>query len=215
MKIKGAIFDVDGTLLDSMSVWERRGELFLKKLGIDVSAESDYDEKGIRMYNSPEFVKNKFSVNLSNREIWNGMLKIVDDFYKTDVSVKPGTIEFLEELKLNGVKMCVATATDRSMVEPALIKCGIRDYFSEIFTCGELKTSKNFPDIFEKSLSFLGTEKTDTVIFEDAIYAVKTAKQAGFFVTGIYDKVELEQEEMRRICDVFVYNLKDSLKNIL
>ncbi len=215
MKIKGAIFDVDGTLLDSMPVWERRGEVFLKKIGIDISADENYDVNMVRKYNSPEVVKNTFSLDLSVKEIDDGMLKIVDDFYKTDVAVKPGTVEFLEELKANGVKMCVATATHLHMVEPALEKCGIRKYFSRVFSCGEVKKSKDFPDIFELALDFLGTDKTDTVIFEDAVYAVETAKKAGFFVTGIYDKVELQQARMKELCDVFVYNLKDSLKNIL
>ena len=68
---------------------------------------------------------------------------------------------------------------------------------------------------FEKAMEFLGTSKEDTVIFEDALYAVRTAKKAGFFVTGIFDEQEPEQEEFRALCDVFVYNLKDSLKNLL
>lgn len=215
MKIKGAIFDVDGTLLDSMGVWRKRGELFLKTLGITPREDLHLDVRRLGFTEAPKMMKKEYSLSLSAEEISDGMMKTVDDFYKTDATVKPGTYEFLDELKKNNVKMCVATATDRYMVEPALIKCGLRDYFGEIFTCGELKTNKSRPDIFEKSLRYLGTDKTDTVVFEDALYAAKTAKKAGFFVTGIYDLWEPEQEEFRSLCDIFVTNLQDSLKNIL
>ncbi len=215
MKIKGAIFDVDGTLLDSMFVWRRRGEIFLSTLGITARDDLHLDVRRLGFVNAPKMIKEEFSLSLSEAEISAGMMRVVEDFYKTDACVKSGTVEFLEELKKNNVKMCVATATDRYMVEPALEKCGIRNYFDEIFTCGELKTNKTKPDIFEKALLSLGTDKENTVIFEDALYAVKTAKQNGFFVTGVFDSEEPEQEEFRSLCDIFVHDLRDSLKNIL
>ena len=107
------------------------------------------------------------------------------------------------------------TATDYDMVVPGLKRCGIFDYFDDVFTCGGLKTNKTKPYIFEKAMESLGTAKEDTVIFEDALYAVKTAKKADFFVTGIFDEQEHEQEEFRKLCDIFVYDLRDSLKILL
>ena len=160
-------------------------------------------------------IKEEYGLSASPEEIRNEMMKIVNNYYQGNPQVKEGTFEFLDELKKNGVKMCIATATDRHMVEPGLINAGIRDYFDEIFTCGGLGTNKTKPFIFEKAMEFLGTTKEDTVIFEDALYAVKTAKKAGFFVTGIYDEQEPEQEEFQALCDVFVHNLKDSLKFLL
>lgn len=215
MKIKGAIFDVDGTLLDSMFTWRHRGELYLESLGIKPREGLHIDVRQLGFIKSADMIKEEYNLSSSSDEIRNEMMKIVNNYYQTCPQVKEGTIEFLEELKKNGVKMCIATATDRHMVEPGLINAGIRDYFDEIFTCGGLKTNKTKPYIFEKALEFLGTSKEDTVIFEDALYAVKTAKEAGFFVTGIYDEQEPEQEEFQALCDVFVYNLKDSLKNLL
>ncbi len=215
MKIKGAIFDVDGTLLDSMYVWRHRGEIYLENLGIRPRDGLHLDVRRLGFFESPKMIKEEYSLTQSPEEICDGMMKVVDNYYRTNPTVKEGTIEFLEELRRNGVKMCVATATDRHMVEPGLINAGIRDYFDEIFTCGGLKTNKTKPFIFEKALEFLGTDKEDTVVFEDALYAVKTAKASGFFVTGIFDEQEPEQEEFRSLCDVFVYDLRDSLKILL
>lgn len=215
MKIKGAIFDVDGTLLDSMFTWRHRGEIYLESLGITPREGLHLDVRRMGFLESPKMIKEEYKLSQSTDEIRNGMMKVVDDYYKTCPQVKKGTVEFLEELKKNGVKMCIATATDRHMVEPGLINAGIRDYFDEIFTCGGLGTNKTKPFIFEKAMESLGTSKENTVIFEDALYAVKTAKKAGFFVTGIFDEQEPEQEEFRSLCDVFVYDLRDSLKILL
>lgn len=215
MKIKGAIFDVDGTLLDSMFTWRHRGEIFLESLGITPREGLHLDVRRLGFLESPKMIKEEYSLPHSPDEIRNEMMKVVDNYYKTNPEVKKGTVEFLEELRKNGVKMCVATATDRHMVEPGLINAGIRDYFDEIFTCRELNTNKTKPLIFEKALESLGTDKENTVIFEDALYAVKTAKKSGFFVTGIFDVQEPEQEEFRSLCDVFVHDLRDSLKILL
>ncbi|MBQ2829362.1 MAG: HAD family phosphatase [Clostridia bacterium] len=215
MKIKGAIFDVDGTLLDSMFTWRHRGELYLESLGITPREGLHLDVRRLGFIKSADMIKEEYNLPLSPDEIRDEMMKVVDNYYKTNPQVKKGTIEFLEELRKNGVKMCVATATDRHMVEPGLINAGIRHYFDEIFTCGGLGTNKTKPFIFEKAMEALGTSKEDTVIFEDALYAVKTAKKAGFFVTGIFDEQEPEQDQFRALCDVFVYNLQDSLKILL
>ena len=177
VKIKGAIFDVDGTLLDSMYTWRHRGEIFLEKNGIIPREGLHLDVRRVGFLNAPQMIKDEYSLSLSAEEIGREMMQVVEDYYRTNPQVKTGTIEFLEELKKNGVKMCVATATDRHMVEPGLLNAGIRHYFDEIFTCGGLGTNKTKPFIFEKAMEFLGTTKDDTVIFEDALYAVKTAKK--------------------------------------
>ena len=145
MKIKGAIFDVDGTLLDSMYVWRHRGEIYLESLGITPREGLHLDVRQLGFIDSPKLIRDEYGLTRSDEEIRNGMLKVVDNYYKTSPVLKEGTVEFLEELRRNGVKMCVATATDRNMVEPGLINAGIRDYFDEIFTCRGLKTNKTKP----------------------------------------------------------------------
>ncbi|MBR3588047.1 MAG: HAD family phosphatase, partial [Clostridia bacterium] len=138
MKIKGAIFDVDGTLLDSMFTWRHRGEIYLESLGIKPREGLHLDVRRLGFIKSADMIKEEYNLSSSPDEIRNEMMKMVNNYYQTCPEVKEGTIEFLEELKANGVKMCIATATDRDMVEPGLINAGIRDYFDEIFTCGGL-----------------------------------------------------------------------------
>ncbi len=215
MKIKGAVFDVDGTLIDSMYTWRHRGELYLKKLGIDAREGLQYDVRRLGFLESPKMIKEEYNLTQSVEEILNGMMQVVRDFYINEATLKEGTIEFLDELKKNGVRMCVATATDFDMVVPGLERCGIYDYFENVFTCGGLKTNKTKPYIFEHAMESIGTTKEDTVIFEDALYAVKTAKDANFFVTGIFDEQEHEQEEFKSLCDIYVHDLRDSLKFLL
>lgn len=215
MKIKGAVFDVDGTLIDSMYTWRHRGELYLKKLGINAREGLQYDVRRLGFLESPKMIKAEYNLNQSVEEILDGMMQVVRDFYVNEATLKEGTVEFLDELKKNGVRMCIATATDFDMVVPGLKRCGIYDYFENVFTCGGLKTNKTMPFIFEHAMESIGTTKEDTVIFEDALYAVKTAKKADFFVTGIFDEQEHEQEEFVSLCDVFVHDLRDSLKFLL
>lgn len=215
MKIKGAVFDVDGTLIDSMYTWRHRGELYLKKLGINAREGLQYDVRRLGFLESPKLIKEEYNLTQSVEEILNGMMQVVRDFYVNEATLKEGTVEFLDELKKNGVRMCIATATDFDMVVPGLKRCGIYDYFENVFTCGGLKTNKTKPFIFEHAMESIGTTKEDTVIFEDALYAVKTAKDADFFVTGIFDEQEHEQEEFKALCDIYVHDLRDSLKILL
>jgi len=111
------------------------------------------------------------------------------------------------------VKMCVATATERRLVEPAIERLGLKDYFKRIFTCTEENTSKKYPDIYIKAVEYLGTEIGETLVVEDALYAMKTAKKAGFIVAGVYDKVsDDEQEEIKTTCDYYWEHLDKMLK---
>lgn len=215
MKIKGAIFDMDGTLIDSMYTWRHRGDIYLKSLGLQPREDLHLDVRKAGFLKAPQLIKDEYGLTADTDEISAEMMKVVENYYKYDSTLKNGTAEFLKALKDNGVKMCIATATDRHMVESGLEHCSIRDYFDGIFTCGELKTNKTEPLIFEKALEHLGTDKENTVIFEDALYAIETAKRSGFFTAGIYDEQEPEQEKLRSLCDIFVYDLRDTLGFLL
>ena len=128
--------------------------------------------------------------------------------YRTQAEMKPGVRGFLDKLKKCGVKMAVATSTDRVHVEAALKKNGLYDYFDDIFTCSEIGVGKIKPDIFERALEKLGTKKAATWVFEDALYALKTAKEADFRTVGIYDETSRkEQEKIKGIADIYLQNM--------
>jgi HAD superfamily hydrolase (TIGR01509 family) len=143
-------------------------------------------------------------VTQSIDEIMDGVNAMLERYYRFEVPLKPGVAELLERLRQDGVKLCIATATDRHLVEAALDRCGILSCFGEIFTCNEVGHGKDEPDIFEAALRFLGTEKSETVVFDDSLYAIRTAKETGFPVAAVYDSHEKEQDKVRLLADIYL-----------
>ena len=204
MRIRGAIFDVDGTLLDSMFIWDTIGETYLRSIGYEPREKLNEVFKNMSLFQAARYYRTEYGVTLSIDEIMNGVNAMLERYYRFEVSLKPGVAELLAQLQASGVKLCIATATDRYLVETALERCGVLSCFGAIFTCNEVGHGKDEPDIFEEALRFLGTEKAETVVFDDALYAVRTAKEAGFPVAVIYDSHEKNQEGLRALADFYI-----------
>ena len=204
MRIRGAIFDVDGTLLDSMFIWDTIGEAYLRSIGYQPKENLNETFKNMSLHQAARYYRTEYGVTLSIDEIMNGVNAMLERYYRFEVSLKPGVAELLAQLQASGVKLCIATATDRYLVEAALERCGVLSCFGAIFTCNEVGHGKDEPDIFEEALRFLGTEKAETVVFDDALYAVRTAKEAGFPVAVIYDSHEKNQEGLRVLADFYI-----------
>ena len=207
--IQGAIFDLDGTLLDFMSIWDAIGEDYLCSLGIEPRENLRETFKTFTLEQSAGYYKEHYGVTLSVTEIIDGVNDMVENYYIEIVPLKPGVKEFLTKLHNQGVKMCIATVTDRHLVEAALKRCGVREFFSEIFTCAQVGKSKEDPAIYHAALEHLGTDKIQTVVFEDAFYALKTAKADGFVVAAVYDVHEDNQKEMKSISDFYIDDFSD------
>ena len=139
----------------------------------------------------------------------DGVNRTVEGFYFHTVEPKPGVAAFLEELHRRNIKMCIATATDRYQVEAALQRCGMRHFFSEIFTCTEVGSGKDRPDIFRKAMEHLQTDHSTTAVVEDAYHAIHTAKQDGLLVVGVYDSHESRQQELLHLADVYILDYFD------
>ena len=135
--------------------------------------------------------------------------RLIAEFYIKKAPLKAGVKEALEYFAENQVKMCIATATDKDLVEKALIRCGVREYFTEILTCGEVGHGKDEPVIYEKALEILGTTKENTLVFEDAIHAIGTAKEEGFMVAGVFDESEVKQEKVVELSDLYLRTFED------
>ena len=202
--IKGAIFDFDGTLVDSMFIWDTFGEDYLRSLDIEPRENLAEAFKTFTLEQAAEYYREHYGVALSVNEIVDGVNEMVAKLYRTKVTLKDGVRDFLEALKSQGVKMCVATVTDRPIVEDVLNRLGIRDFFTEIFTCAEVGYNKETPHIYRTALEVLGTKKDETVVFEDALHALMTAKNDGFPVAAVYDKHELRQTEMKENSDYYI-----------
>ena len=208
--IKGAIFDVDGTLLDSMPVWESVSSDYLLSRGVHPRADLNDDLIELGGHEIPEYFQTKYGLRESAEDIQNGIYGLLEEFYLLKAMPKEGVFPVLNALCERGVKMCVATATDRWLIEPALKRCGLLKYFGRIFTCGEEKTSKSSPNIYIRAAAFLGTDINGTLVFEDALYAIKSAKRAGFPVVGVYDRsADRVQDEIKALCDYYYESLVD------
>ena len=207
MRIRGAIFDVDGTLLDSMFIWDTIGETYLRSIGYQPKENLNETFKNMSLHQAARYYQTEYGVTLSIDEIMDGVNAMLERYYRFEVPLKPGVAELLERLRQDGVRLCIATATDRHLVEAALDRCGVLSCFGEIFTCNEVGHGKDEPDIFEAALRFLGTRREETLVFDDALYAVRTAKEAGFPVAAVYDSHERSQAEVRARSDLYLEDL--------
>ena len=204
--LKGAIFDFDGTLFDSMFIWNTAGEMYLRSIEKEAEADLQKVLKPLSLFQSAQYIRERYQISLSVEEIMNGINRTVEDFYFHTVQPKECVVAFLEQMKKQGVKMCIATATDRYQVEAALKRCSMESFFSEIFTCTDVGYGKDEPIIFQKAMDYLGTTRANTVVFEDAYHAAKTAKADGFITVAVFDSNETKQDELHSVSDCFLEN---------
>lgn len=207
--LKGAIFDFDGTLVDSMFIWDTVGEDYLRLLGKEPHEDLKETFMTLTLEEVAEYYRTHYGVTLSVKEIVDGVNTMVEGIYRTRVALKQGVADFLAQLKENGTRMCIATVTDRYLVEETLDRLGILPYFSEIFTCAEVGYGKDKPIIYRKALEHLDTAKNETYVFEDSLFALKTAKADGFTTVGVYDRHENRQDNLKNLADYYIVDFAD------
>lgn len=216
MEIKSAIFDMDGTLVDSLMVWDVLWHKFGDKyLGGRPFAPTPEDDKAIRtlpLKNAMELVHTNYNIGKSGQELLDETNEMMVDFYSNTVQLKSGVKEFLENLYNKGVKMCIASATAPNLVKIAMEHCEINKYFPKVFSCGDLGLGKDKPDIYLLAQQYLGTEISETWVFEDSFVAIKTAHDIGMNTVGIYDKFNPYQEEIKKIANHYIADGETLLK---
>ncbi|MGI6204087.1 MAG: HAD family hydrolase [Anaerovoracaceae bacterium] len=214
MKNSGYIFDMDGTLTDSMGAWRNLSYSYLRRKGKVPKPDLIEKIKPMSMKQSAAYFQEEYGITDSCEEMIEEEMSIIRDFYKYEVELKPGAAQLLEYAKQSGAKMCIASATEKNEVEIALRRCGVLDYFEFIITCSE-SSGKDEPQIFEDALARLGTPKEGTVVVEDAYYAAKTAAEAGFRVYGVYDAtVQRNREKISALCEIYADDPADLLRQM-
>lgn len=207
---KAAIFDVDGTLIDSMDIWRDAGELYLKQLNIE--AEQELAEKlfSMSLEDSADYMKEKYHLPGTRESIVAHIVKIVEHAYFYDVPVKSGVKQVLQSLKEHKIPMVIATSSNREVVEAALKRLDILEYFEKIYTCSEVGIGKNHPDIYNQAAEYLRQTPENIWVFEDSLYAAKTAKTAGFQLVGVYDDSCREKQlDLQSISDIYVHGMEE------
>lgn len=210
--VKAAIFDLDGTLIDSMWVWEQIDINYLSSKGISIPKNLKDEIGHLSFEQTAVYFKSKFKLEDSIETIlitWNNMAY---DFYSNEVSLKPGVLPFLNYLKNLGIKISLATSNNRLLLEAALKSTGIYDYFHSITTTDETKSNKSNPDVYLLAASKLGVPPADCIVFEDILQAVRGAKLANMKVIAIYDKASEDQKEKLIFeADKYIYNFTELL----
>ena len=182
-----AIFDMDGTLVDSMGYWKALGRDYLAGLGVRATAEQLEPIGPMTMLESAAYFMETFGIAGPAQRIVDEMHAVMDSHYRNDVPLKPGVKEYLEELRKQGVRMCVATATAEPLSHACLSRLGVDGCFDFILSCETIGVGKTRPDIYHLAAERLGAPPAEIAVFEDALYAVQTAKQAGYYTVGIYE----------------------------
>ncbi len=185
--LNAAIFDADGTLLNSMPFWKSMVNSMLISLGCTPKADLTESLTPLSMEDGARFLKAEYRISLSVEEIVERENNMVRDFYYYKAETRPRTEELLERLHSMGVPMTIASATDRYLVVGALEHLGIRKYFKEVFSCTDVGESKSSPKIFLEACACMGSTPAQTLVAEDSLQGITTAKNAGFVTLGLYD----------------------------
>lgn len=210
MAIRGAIFDMDGTLTESMHLWIEIGRRYLEGLGYTVSPEQNREMTKMLLEPMALYMQDQFGLTKSQSQIVDEINKIVEPDYFETVVVKPTVVESLEAMQERGIRMCVATATDRHLTEACLKRNGIDRFFSAVFTCGEEHCNKRTSLLYDKARAHLGTSPEETYIFEDTYVSILGAKQSGCRVVALEDRwSEKKRDLIKEAADVYVERMGD------
>lgn len=212
MKIKGAIFDVDGTLLDSMWMWEGLHKTYFERKGIMLSKENIRKIHSMSFHDGIKYVIDELSLNITKEQMYEEMTDYMLEIYMTEVKVKNGVYKFLDFLYEKGVKMCVLTASERKMIEKVFEKFNLTKYFDNIFYCSELGMHKSSPEVFLKVAEIMGTKPEETVMFEDAEYSALNVVKTDIKLCGVFDESNINQDYLKEIADVYIKDFENAEK---
>ena len=208
--IKGVIFDIDGTLLDSMPLWNNLGERYLQKLGF---TEEETEGLSQRISTMPfaegiRYIKKAYTLNLAEEKIREQLQEMIAGAYCDEIALKAGVKEYLQFLKERGIPCILATAGDAFLATAALKRLKVWEEFQGLLLCEEFNTSKREAKIYFLAMERLSLSRPEEVLVcEDVLHAVKSAKQAGFQVCGILD--EANREDWAMIQEVADFTVKD------
>lgn len=203
---------MDGTLINSMDYWCNLGREYLYKYGITENIEDILEEVGTKtMSQGSKLFADNFDGLPDVPEIISELRTMIADHYKKDVVTKPGVIEYLEALHNQGVRMCLASATDVNLVVLVMKRLGIDKYFEFMLSCEEIGKGKDEPDIYLEAVRRLGCKPEEAAVYEDVFYSANTAKKAGFYTIAVADvNATKEWDSLTAIADEIIIDWKKS-----
>ncbi len=203
--MKACIFDLDGTLVDSMWMWDEIDVEFLGDFGYDVPETLHREIEGMSFSETAVYFKDTFSLPLTLDEIKARWIEMSLDKYRYEVPAKTGVPEFLAYLKDNGIKTAIATSNSRDMVEAVLESLAIGGCFDAVVTASEVEKGKPEPDIYLEAAGKLGIPPEECVVFEDVPAGITAGKRAGMTVIAVKDSFsEPLDDEKSELADGFI-----------
>ena len=210
--IKAVIFDLDGTLIDSMGIWTQIDEEYLKGFGYEVPNNLQEEITHLTLTETAVYFKKMFNIDNEIADIIDTWHNMALSHYSKTIKLKDGVVPYLNHLKNKGIKIALATSNSISLLEATLKNHEIYHYFDAITTTEEVNKAKNYPDIYLLSAKKLGVNPEDCLVFEDIVQAVKGAKLAGMTVYSVYDKnSENQKEDLVKLSDRYIQNFNELL----
>lgn len=205
--IEGAVFDLDGTLLDSSWVWEKVDEKFLGDRGFQVPDDYVDEISPLGAERAAVYTIERFGLNEDKDDIVREWIEMAKKEYATEVVCKPYAKEFLEEIHKLNIKMAVATSSDRELFMKTLEREGILKYFQKIVTVDEVERGKGYPDIYEEAARRIKVNPHKCLVFEDILAGVTGASLGEFNVVAVFD--EKSKHNWEKIKSISKYSIND------
>lgn len=203
--MKGAIFDVDGTILDSMSVWHNVTGRFFEKHGLVLTDEKAATYKEMTLNESLPQINEEFGLGMTFDEIYEDFRQMVNEEYENNIGLKDGVDEYLKALHNKGVKIAVATSGYEGMCKSAFKRLGIIDYIDAYAFSAEVGVNKSKPDIYFLAAKRIGVAPEECTVYEDIVQGINTAKNAGFKTCAVYDYTNRDEtQRLKQLSDRYI-----------
>ena len=211
MAVRAVIFDLDGTLFDSTGVWAMVDRAFLGKRGLSVPDDYADAVSALGFYETAVYTIRRFSLPDRPEALLDEWNRLAIQAYSTAVPLKPYAREYLQHLRTKGYRLAIATGAPPALYKPALQNHGLTGWFDVICSTAEVTRGKDFPDIFFHTAARLGVPPDECLVFEDILPAIRSAKQAGMRVCGVYDEGSRDSwEAIRRTADGVIADFREA-----
>lgn len=209
------IFDMDGTLIDSMHIYRDVRFNVFEHMGHTVTDEIREELDGASHWEFPRKLNEMFDLEIDENEFYHLVNTQIREHYRNGFPLKKGVTRFLDYMDERGIKYCVATASKNINAISAFQHLGMLHRFEFIITTSDVDRGKEYPTVYKEAAIMMNTHISDTYVFEDALYAVKSAKEGGFKVVGIADDWFIDsKDEIKEIADYYIEDYDDLMDQI-
>lgn len=203
-----AIFDADGVLLDSSPMWDSLPERYLRSIGKTPENGLSKTLNEMTVLQSAEFLRERYKIPKTPDEIAREITALTEKFYREEVTLKSGVRELLETLCKRKIPAAVATAGSAELAKFALERLGVWKCFSGIAECAVFG-AKTKPDVYLAAAKLINAVPQKTAVFEDSLFALETAKQAGFLTAAVRDISEPRQDKLKQTADFYFESFEE------